>query len=141
MTTNHDENCIFCKIVRGEIPANKVYEDESNIAFLSIGPNNPGHTVVIPKDHFENIYGLPDETLCRLMIAVKKVALAVKNGLDADGINIGMNNEESAGQEIPHAHIHVIPRKHDDGLVHWQPKAYLPGEAEEVANKIKFSLD
>lgn len=141
MTTNHDENCIFCKIVAGEIPANKVYEDEAAIAFLSIGPVNPGHTVVIPKDHFENIYGLPDETLCRLMMSVKKVALAVKNGLDADGINIGMNNEESAGQEIPHAHIHVIPRKHDDSLIHWPPKAYLPGEADEIINKIKFALD
>ena len=141
MTTNHDENCIFCKIVAGEIPANKIYEDEANIAFLSIGPVNPGHTVVIPKDHFENIYGLPDETLCRLMITVKKVALAVKNGLDADGVNIGMNNEETAGQEIPHAHIHVIPRKYDDGLIYWPPKAYLPGEAEEVIKKIKFALD
>ena len=139
MTT--EENCIFCKIVSGEIPANKVYEDDHTLAFLSIGPNNPGHTLVIPKDHFENIYGLPDETLCRTMIAVKKIALAIKNGLDADGVNIGMNNEGSAGQEINHAHFHIIPRKIDDGLVHWPPKAYLPGEAEEVLQKIKFALD
>ena len=136
-----DENCIFCKIIAGEIPANKIYEDEHTLAFLSIGPNNPGHTLVIPKDHFENIYGIPDETLCRVMITAKKVAIAIKNGLESDGVNIGINNEETAGQEIPHIHVHVIPRKHDDGLVHWPPKAYLPGEAEEVMVKIKFALD
>ena len=136
-----EENCIFCKIVSGEIPANKIYEDDYTLAFLSIGPHNPGHTLVIPKDHFENVYGLPDETLCRTIITVKKIAIAIKNGLETDGINIGMNNEETAGQEIPHAHFHIIPRKEGDGLVHWGAKAYLPGEAEEVAMKIKFALD
>ncbi len=139
MTTEQD--CIFCKIVAGEIPANKVYEDEHTLAFLSIGPNNPGHTIVIPKDHSENIYGIPDEAFCRTMITTKKVAIAIKNGLDCDGVNIGMNNEESAGQEIPHAHIHVIPRKNDDGLANWPAKAYLPGEAEEILMKIKFALE
>jgi histidine triad (HIT) family protein len=138
---NKEENCIFCKIVAGELPANKIYEDDYTLAFLSIGPNNPGHTLVIPKDHFESIYGLPDETLCRTMIVVKKIALAIKNGLESDGINIGMNNEEVAGQAVPHAHFHIIPRKDGDGLIHWPAKAYLPGEAEEVAMKIKFALD
>lgn len=141
MTINNDENCIFCKIISGDIPSYKIYEDDTTFAFLSIGPNNPGHTLVIPKDHFENIYGLPDEILCRMTMTAKKIALAIKNGLDADGINIGMNNEESAGQEIPHAHIHIIPRTHDDGLIHWPPKAYLPGEAEDIAKKIQFALD
>jgi histidine triad (HIT) family protein len=138
---NKEENCIFCKIVSGEIPRSKIYEDDYTMAFLSIGPNNPGHTLVIPKDHFENLYGLPDETLCRIIITVKKIAIAIKNGLEADGVNIGMNNEVAAGQEILHAHFHVIPRKESDGLMHWPAKAYLPGEAEEVEMKIKFALE
>ncbi len=136
-----EENCIFCKIVAGEIPATKIYEDDYTIAFLSTQPNNPGHALVIPKDHFENIYGLPDETLCRMIITVKKVALAIKNGINADGINLGMNNEVPAGQAIFHAHIHIIPRKENDGLISWTTKAYLPGEADEVAMKIKFAFD
>lgn len=137
----HDTDCIFCKIIDGEIPAHKVYEDDFTFAFLDINPNNHGHTLVIPKDHFENIYGLPDETLCRLMITVKKIALAVKNGMDADGVNIGMNNESAAGQLVNHAHVHIIPRFVNDGLIHWAAKTYLPGEAETAAKKIQFALD
>jgi len=136
------ENCIFCKIVSGEIPTNKVYEDEHTLAFLDIRPVNPGHTLVIPKDHFENIYTLPDEAMARLGLAVKKVALAVKEGVEADGININMNNEADAGQVIFHAHIHVIPRKSGDGLALWPQKDYAAGEANDVAESIKkaFSL-
>lgn len=134
MTT--EENCIFCKIINGEIPANKVYEDEHTLAFLSIGPNNPGHTLVIPKDHFENIIGTPDEALCRVMIAAKKIAIAIKNGLDSDGISIAM-----VGKDVPHMHVHVMPRNDDDNPIDWPIKAYLPGEAEEVLMKIKFALE
>ncbi|MES3005706.1 MAG: HIT domain-containing protein [Patescibacteria group bacterium] len=86
MKTEHqiDENCIFCGIVAGKIPAFKVYEDDETVAFLDISPNNHGHTLVIPKDHFENIYGTPSETLCRMIITAQKMALAIKNGVDAD---------------------------------------------------------
>ncbi len=132
--------CIFCKIATGEIPANKVYEDEHVLAFLDIRPVNPGHTLVIPKDHFENIYTLPDETMARLGLAVKKVALAVKHGMDADGINLAMNNEAPAGQVIFHAHVHVIPRIAEDGLKLWPQKEYKEGEAESVAETIRKSL-
>jgi histidine triad (HIT) family protein len=136
-----NEDCIFCKIIKGEIPSHKVYEDEHNLAFLDIRPNNHGHTLVIPKDHFENIYTLPDETLARLSLAVKKVAIAVKHGMDADGINVIMNNETDAGQIIFHAHFHIIPRLKNDGFKHWPQGEYLEGEADAVSEKIKVSLE
>jgi len=107
---NDTKPCIFCQIVTGKIPAEKIYEDDYCYAFLDAHPNTKGHTLVIPKDHVENIYGIADEALCRVMISVKKIALALKNGLEADGINIAMNNEAPAGQIIFHAHVHVIPR-------------------------------
>jgi len=132
--------CIFCKIVSGEIPSKKIYEDDHTLAFLDIRPVNPGHTLVIPKDHFENIYTLPDETLARLSLTTKKVALALKDALDADGINLNMNNEAGAGQVIFHAHIHVIPRKPNDGLTLWPQKDYKEGEAESIAQKIIESI-
>lgn len=131
------ENCIFCKIINNELPSHKVYEDEETLAFLDIRPNNPGHTLVVPKDHFENIYGTPDETIARMMLVAKKISIAIKNGLDADGINITMNNEAPAGQIIFHSHIHVIPRVKTDGFKHFPQKEYATGEAEEVARKIK----
>lgn len=135
------ENCIFCKIVKGEIPAHRVYEDDYTLAFLDIRPVNPGHTLLIPKDHFENLYTLPDEALSRLSAALKKVALAVKKGASADGINIGMNNDGAAGQIVPHAHFHIIPRKKEDGLKLWRQKEYAEGEAGALANKIRKAMN
>lgn len=134
------DNCIFCKIVKGDIPSHKVYEDAHVLAFLDIRPVNPGHTLVIPKDHFENIYTLPDEVMARISLAVKQVAIAVKQGVEADGVNIGMNNEAAAGQVVFHAHIHVIPRVESDGLHLWPQKDYKEGEAAVVADKIIDSL-
>ncbi len=141
MIANKDSDCIFCKIIEDIVPSNKVYEDDHILAFLDIQPNNPGHTLVIPKDHFENIYTTPDETLCRLIIAVRKVSLAIKDAMDADGINIIMNNEPTAGQLVSHIHIHVIPRFETDGFKGWEHKEYKHGEAEEVAKNIKKSLN
>lgn len=135
-----EENCIFCKIVAGNIPSQKVYEDNETMAFLDINPNNHGHTLVIPKDHFENIYGTPSETLCRMIMTVQKMAIAVKNGVSADGINISMNNESAAGQDVFHAHIHIIPRFNEDGYKHWPHKPYKEGEMESTAEKIRKEL-
>ncbi len=142
-STNTDqETCIFCKIVAGEIPAKKVYEDDETIAFLDIQPVNPGHTLVIPKDHFENIYATPVLTWVRMQMTAQKIALAIKSSLDADGINIVMNNEAPAGQVVPHAHIHVIPRNEKDGLVHWPHSLYKDEtEAESIAEKISTELE
>ena len=111
-------SCIFCKIARKEAPANTVYEDEKVIAFLSIQPINIGHTLVVPKRHYENIYEIPEEEVTYLYKIVKKMASAVKKAVDAEGIRIVQNNGEAAGQVIFHLHVHVIPMKKDRQWVH-----------------------
>ena len=103
------ESCTFCKIARGEAPASQVYEDEKVIAFLSIRPINVGHTLVVPKRHYENIYEIPEEEVAHLSKIVKKVAYAVKMAVNAEGIRIIQNNGEAAGQVVFHFHVHVIP--------------------------------
>src|SRR3989344_7777600 len=129
--------CVFCKIVKREIPSDKIYEDDNFFAFLDINPNNPGHTLVIPKKHYKNIYDLPDEILCAIGPIVKKISIAVKKGVNADGINIIMNNDGAAGQIVPHAHFHIIPRFADDDLRHWPGKSFLKEESAKIAEKIK----
>ena len=121
--------------------AYKLYENDEVLAFLDIFPVNSGHALVIPKDHIENIYGIPDETLCRVTIEVKRVALAIKHALDADGVNIIMNNEEAAGQVIHHAHFHIIPRFKDDGFKHWPFKTIEKEELTMLQEKIKKAID
>ena len=103
------EPCTFCKIVRGEAPASPVYEDETVIAFLSIQPINVGHTLVVPKKHYENIYEISEEEVAYLYKIVKKVSTAVKKAVGAEGIRILQNNGEAAGQVVFHFHVHVIP--------------------------------
>jgi|SRR3989344_2289548 len=133
-------DCIFCKIVKGEIPSNKVYEDEKVLAFLDIGPVNKGHALVIPKEHYVNIYDIPENLLKNVIAAVKKVSKAVKKGVNADGINLNMSNDPSAGQVVMHFHMHVIPRFKNDNLKLWPQSKYKEGEAEEVKKKIKENL-
>jgi histidine triad (HIT) family protein len=138
----HDDDkivvdCIFCKIIKNEIPAVKLYEDAETLAFLDITPNTRGHTLIIPKNHHENIYSIPVETWCLMNIITQKLAVAVKNGLSADGINIIMNNESAANQIIFHGHIHIIPRYND-----FQDKkyTYVAGEMEGLAKDIQAVL-
>ncbi len=132
---HEEENCIFCKIIKKEISAEIVYEDDYTISFMDIYPNTRGHLLVIPKIHIENIYGLDHETAARLMISIQKISVATKNALDADGINILMNNEEAAGQIIWHAHIHIIPRyKDDEGYYH---KKHIYHDNDEIKNIAK----
>ncbi|MBU2109701.1 HIT family protein [Patescibacteria group bacterium] len=133
-------DCIFCKIAKGEIPADKVYEDKNCLAFLDITPINPGHVLLIPKEHYENLYDLPDEELKNLAPIIKKLAVAIKKGVNAEGINIGMNNERPAGQLVPHAHFHIMPRFSNDNLRHWPGKPYQEDESKQVAEQIKKFL-
>jgi histidine triad (HIT) family protein len=112
------EPCTFCKIVRKEAPASSVYEDDKVIAFLSIQPINIGHTLVVTKKHYENIYEIPEEEVAHLYKIVKKVAYAVKNAVPAEGIRIVQNNGEAAGQVIFHLHVHIIPMTKDRPWVH-----------------------
>lgn len=130
-------DCIFCKIIKGEIPAEKIYEDEKTLAFLDISPNNPGHTLVVAKEHYENIEVISEDLLCDIMKTIKKIGKAIKDGLGYPGYNLILNNDPVAGQLVPHLHFHVIPRRPDDGFKHWQQSKYQPGEAEEAAKKLR----
>ena len=130
-------NCLFCKITNGEAPSYKVYEDEDILAFLDINPVNIGHTLVIPKKHYENLYETPNEVLGKLISTVKKLSINIKEKLNADGINIMMNNDSSAGQVIFHTHIHIVPRFREDRFKHWKGEPYKEREAEETIEKIK----
>jgi histidine triad (HIT) family protein len=135
------EDCIFCKIVKGEIPCSKIYEDENIFAFLDIAPVHKGHALVIPKKHFETILDIPENELKELILAVKKIATAVEKGTEADGFVVTMSNRKAAGQVVPHAHFHIIPRYKDDGLKHWPKIEYKEGEMEEVRDKITNQLE
>ncbi len=129
-------DCVFCKIIKGEIPCAKVYEDDKIFAFLDIEPVNEGHTLVVPKRHHESLFELPEEFLSSGLGAIKKIAVAVQKAMDADGINIGMNNGRAAGQAVFHAHFHIIPRFENDGLEHWKRKSYQEREIEATARRI-----
>jgi len=131
-------SCIFCKIISGEIPSYKVYEDEHTLAFLDINPVNPGHTLVLPKKHLANIEAADELTLCQVIKIVKKVGVSLKKNLGAAGYNVLENNDPAAGQIVSHLHFHVTPRTTDDGLKLWPQKKYGKGEAEAVLNKIKI---
>jgi len=135
-------DCIFCKIIAGDIQtSSKVYEDESVFTFLSNGPVSPGHALIVPKKHFENVYDADNDTLAALGKAFKKVATAVKKAVQADGINIITNNDRAAGQVVFHLHFHVIPRFFGDGFKHWEhTKDYAKGEIELYAEKIRKAL-
>jgi len=108
------ENCIFCKIVRGEIPSVKVWEDEKFLAFLDIFPATEGHTLIIPKKHYENIFDMPKDVLKDSAEVAQKIAFLLKEKLGAEGINLLNSNNKIAGQEVPHYHIHIIPRYSKD---------------------------
>ena len=136
------EDCIFCKIIKGDIPSVKIFEDETVLAFMDIGPVVKGHALVIPKVHCDPITNTPPELLQTLIVAVQKVAAAQIDGLGADGVNVSQANGKVAGQEVPHIHFHVIPRFTDDGHS-WsqvQGKYDRPGEMEEFAQKTAAAL-
>lgn len=138
--THNIMDCIFCKIIKGELPSYKVYEDRHTLAFLDIGPVNYGHTLVVLKKHYANMEEIPEKELKKVITAVKKVGRAIKEGLGVEGYNIGVNNDPVAGQIVPHLHFHVIPRAAGDGLNLWPQGKYGDGEVEEVLSKIKKVL-
>ncbi len=135
------DDCVFCKIIKGELPASKIYEDDKVLAFLDIEPVNIGHALVIPKEHYVNIYETPEGILLDMIKVVKKLSSAIKGALNSDGINVTMNNDPAAGQIIFHSHIHIIPRITDDGFGTWKGKRpYEKSEKDEVASKIIRAL-
>jgi histidine triad (HIT) family protein len=126
-------DCIFCKIIAGEIPATIVHEDDDVLVFMDIGPIIKGHALVIPKQHFDPVTETPDDVLTKLHLMAKRIAAAQMNGLGADGVNIMQNNGRASGQEVEHIHVHVIPRFNDDGH-HWNWNAKKYDDFEEMAD-------
>lgn len=134
-------DCIFCKIISGEIPCFKVYETDRILSFLDIGPVNKGHALVIPKEHYENLWALPADLGKDILEACQKVSKAIVDATQADGLNVIMNNNRAAGQLVFHAHYHLIPRFKGDGHENWSQQEYQDmAEPAELAKKINRFL-
>lgn len=129
-------HCRFCRLAKKEAPASYIYEDEDVVAFLDMKPINEGHTLVIPRNHYENIYEIPEEEVAHLFRIVKKVAYAVKKGVNAEGIRIVQNNERSAGQIVFHLHVHIIP-SYGEAKSCRPREICQPSELDTVAGRIK----
>lgn len=128
-----EENCIFCKIARGDIPSATLYEDEEFRVILDLGPASKGHALILPKKHAANLFELPDETAAKALVVAKRIAGQLKGGLHADGLNLVQNNGAAAGQTVEHFHIHLIPRYQDDTVnVKWQPGELSDADKEEI---------
>ena len=127
------DTCIFCRIIRGEIPSTKIHEDDDVLAFMDIGPIIKGHVLVIPKPHYASLPEVPADLLGKVMAVVQRIAQAQFSGLKADGVNIHQSNGAAAGQVVPHVHFHVIPRFETDGhRWNWAAKKYA--SSDEVAS-------
>lgn len=128
-----DCNCIFCKIANGEIPSTTLYEDEDFRVILDLGPATRGHALLLPKNHFANVFELDDETAQKAILVAKKMAGKMKDALGADGFNLVQNNGEAAGQTVFHFHMHLIPRyKNDNAGILWEPGETTPEDMAEV---------
>lgn len=128
-----DCNCIFCKIANGEIPSTTLYEDEDFRVILDLGPATRGHALLLPKNHFANLFELDDETAQKAILVAKKMAGKIKAALGADGFNLVQNNGEAAGQTVFHFHMHLIPRyENDNAGILWEPGETTPEDMAEV---------
>jgi len=140
--------CNFCRIVSGEDPASIVYEDDRALAFMDLHPANVGHTLVVPREHWETIYDIPEKVLADLFAVVKRISFAVKKAVGAEGISILQFNEGAAGQSVRHFHVHVIPRFKGDTISKFvgamlRPAGFEKAERQnldEIAKKIKENL-
>ena len=128
-----DCNCIFCKIANGEIPSTTLYEDEDFRVILDLGPATRGHALLLPKNHFANLFELDDETAQKAILVAKKMAGKMKAALGADGFNLVQNNGEAAGQTVFHFHMHLVPRyENDNAGILWEPGETTPEDMAEV---------
>ena len=135
------DDCIFCKMVAGQIPVTKIYEDEVVLVFLDIGPVSDGHTLVIPKQHFEKLHDCPAELLGQVGSRLGKIAKAVVGAMNSEAYNVLCNNGRTAGQLIGHLHFHIIPRNTGDGLFkRWPSCKYPEGKIETIAAEIRENL-
>ena len=136
------DDCVFCRILKGEIPCTKVYEDEKVLAFLDIAPFNLGHTVIVPKHHEVSSTQLDAEYLSAMMTIAPRIGAALIRAGLGEGFNLVLNNGRVAGQMVPHVHLHVVPRRADDQVVFTAPgtKYDSPSAMEEVASQLRDSL-
>ncbi len=133
-------DCIFCKIIAKGVPSNVVYENDKVFAFLDINPINKGHTLVVPKEHHDDMLSTPDALLAEMMTTTKNIAAAVVKAVNADGFNIGVNTKRAAGQLVFHTHFHIIPRFEDDGHKHWPGKKLPEEEMQQIQEAIRKKL-
>ncbi len=133
-----DENCIFCKLANGEIPTATLYEDEDFRVILDASPASKGHALIIPKEHYADLYELDDELAAKVLILAKKMITKLTDVLGCDGYNIVQNNKEAAGQTVFHFHLHMIPRYQNDGVgLGWKMGTLTDEDKEELLAKIK----
>lgn len=131
------DNCIFCKIIAGEIPSYTLYEDEQFKVILDVGPAAKGHALILPKDHYANFYELPEETAAEVIKLAKKMMIRMTDKLKCDGFNIVQNNGKAAGQTVDHFHMHLIPRYENDGEI----LKYIAGEpGQEELEQIRKTI-
>ncbi len=136
----YDPNNIFARILRGEIPCEKVYEDENTLAFMDVMPRADGHVLVLPKHAARNLFDIPQDTLSTLILSVQRIARAAKAGMEADGITVHQFNEPAGGQSVFHIHFHVIPRWDGMGLGHHAATMADPADLKRHAEKIRAAL-
>ena len=132
-----DNNCIFCKIANGEIPSRTLYEDEDFRVIMDLAPATKGHSLILPKEHYKNIYEIADDTAAKVLPLAKRMATLMTEKLGADGFNIVQNNNEVAGQTVFHFHVHLIPRYNDDkqSLV-MKPQEMTDAQLDEIKDTI-----
>ena len=128
------ENCIFCKIIAGKIPSTKIYEDDLIMAFLDIAPINPGHILIIPKEHHTGSSTIPEDVAGRMFRVGSRIGVALKRALDYDGFNLHLADGTCAGQVVMHAHLHVVPRGAEDGF-HWNWRQLSYADDAEITDK------
>lgn len=132
-----DENCIFCKIANGEIPAATLYEDDDFRVILDLGPASKGHALILPKEHYANLYELPDELAAKVIVLAKKMITKLTDVLDCDGYNLVQNNGVAAGQTVFHFHLHMIPRYEGDQVgLGWKMGELTDADRDEILAKL-----
>ena len=135
------DNCIFCRIIKGEISSAKIYEDDLVFAFLDIAPINFGHVLVIPKEHHESSSTIPEATAGRMFRIGSRIGIAQKRKLDCDAFNLHLADGAAAGQVVMHAHLHVVPRGVEDGFHwNWRQLKYPEGKMQEIRDALATRL-
>lgn len=132
-------DCIFCKLANGEIPTNSIYEDDDFKVILDASPATKGHALILPKEHFDNLYEVDDAVAAKIMPLAKKLANNMKEKLHCDGINVLQNNGEAAGQTVFHLHVHLIPRTTgDNAILEWNHLSLSDDEMKEIKRELEL---